>query len=326
MIFEELVCKSLKEKGHQVELQVGCSGYRIDLAIVDPEHPGRYLLGIECDGATYHRAKTARDRDKLRESVLHQLGWEIHRIWSIDWWENPQREIERIEEALAAAQTKLEARNKSPINAIVQPPSRIAKNIVVQPTPQEVPSITNARQYLVCELPLVSKTQEEFYFESNNLIIYKQISDIIKVEGPISHSLLCRRIISTWGMSKVGSRIDSRIQNLAANMKLKTTKSDSMVYYWPEQIEPKDYTIFRTPHIEKRDIKDILPEEIRNAAIEILNNQISLPESDLIRKAAKLIGFRKGAKVDMRIRSEVDRLIKDGFAMRGIGGSIVVTK
>lgn len=67
-LFEELVCASLEERGHRVHTQVGCSGYRIDLAIVDPDHPGRYLLGIECDGATYHRAITARDRDKLRES------------------------------------------------------------------------------------------------------------------------------------------------------------------------------------------------------------------------------------------------------------------
>lgn len=104
--FEEEVCRALRERGHTVHAQVGCSNYRIDLAVVDPERPGRYVLGIECDGATYHRAKTARDRDKLREDVLNGLGWTLHRIWSTDWWENPAREVERIETALAAARER----------------------------------------------------------------------------------------------------------------------------------------------------------------------------------------------------------------------------
>ena len=99
-IFEEQVCEALRNRGYIVRPQVGCSGYRIDLAIVDPEHPGRYLLGIECDGANYHRAKTARDRDRLREKVLGDLGWQLHRVWSTDWWKNPNRELDRIEEAI----------------------------------------------------------------------------------------------------------------------------------------------------------------------------------------------------------------------------------
>ncbi|MDV5224330.1 AAA domain-containing protein, partial [Pseudomonas aeruginosa] len=84
--FEEAVANALRRKGWQVVTQVGVSSFRIDLAVVDPDAPGRYLAGVECDGATYHRSATARDRDKLREQVLRGLGWEILRIWSTDWW------------------------------------------------------------------------------------------------------------------------------------------------------------------------------------------------------------------------------------------------
>ena len=84
--FEEAVAKALANKGWQVHPQVGVSSFRIDMGIVDPDAPGRYLAGIECDGATYHRSATARDRDKLREYVLKGLGWHIIRIWSTDWW------------------------------------------------------------------------------------------------------------------------------------------------------------------------------------------------------------------------------------------------
>src|SRR5215212_2308559 len=82
--------------GYQVETQVGSAGFFIDLAIVDPERPGRYLLGIECDGATYHSARSARDRDRLRQEVLESLGWRIHRVWSTDWFSNPEGELKRL--------------------------------------------------------------------------------------------------------------------------------------------------------------------------------------------------------------------------------------
>ena len=94
--FERLVAQRIEAAGYTVHAQVGCSGYRIDMAIVDPAAPGRYLLGVECDGATYHRAATARDRDKLRQHILEGLGWKLHRIWSTDWWHNPEAEMQKL--------------------------------------------------------------------------------------------------------------------------------------------------------------------------------------------------------------------------------------
>ena len=72
-----MIADRIRAAGFEVHHQVGCSGYRIDLAVVDPTAPDRYLLGIECDGATYHRATTARDRDKLRQMILEDLGWKV---------------------------------------------------------------------------------------------------------------------------------------------------------------------------------------------------------------------------------------------------------
>lgn len=97
---EEEVGNAIKNMGYEIHPQVGCGGYRIDIGVVDPDYPGRYLLGVECDGARYHSFKTARDRDLLREEVLRGLGWEIYRIWSTDWWENQQGEVERLRHKL----------------------------------------------------------------------------------------------------------------------------------------------------------------------------------------------------------------------------------
>lgn len=100
--FEAAVMAALEDRGWRVVPQVGVSSFRIDLGIVHPDAPGRYLAGIECDGATYHRAATARDRDRLREWVLRDLGWRIHRVWSTDWWIDAAGALDRLDAALSA--------------------------------------------------------------------------------------------------------------------------------------------------------------------------------------------------------------------------------
>jgi superfamily I DNA and/or RNA helicase/very-short-patch-repair endonuclease len=93
--FEESVCKSLRLLGYEVDSQVGCSGYKIDLAIVCKKSKN-YILGIECDGEMYHSGRTARERDRLRQDVLESKGWKIHRIWSYDWIDYKKKEIEKL--------------------------------------------------------------------------------------------------------------------------------------------------------------------------------------------------------------------------------------
>jgi very-short-patch-repair endonuclease len=98
--FEQAVAEALTGKGWQVRAQVGVSTFRIDIGIVDPDAPGRYLAGVECDGATYHRSATARDRDKLREHILRKLGWHIIRIWSTDWWIDAAGALDKVHSRL----------------------------------------------------------------------------------------------------------------------------------------------------------------------------------------------------------------------------------
>lgn len=98
--FEEAVAAALAKKGWQIHTQIGVSSFRVDLGVVHPDAPGRFLAGVECDGATYHRSATARDRDKLREFVLRGLGWEIVRIWSTDWWVDAIGTAEKVHQQL----------------------------------------------------------------------------------------------------------------------------------------------------------------------------------------------------------------------------------
>jgi very-short-patch-repair endonuclease len=94
--FERSVGAVLKEKGYEVVPQVGVAGFFIDLGVKHPAKPGAFLLGIECDGASYHSGRSARDRDRLRQEILVNLGWKIHRVWSTDWFRSRDSEIRRL--------------------------------------------------------------------------------------------------------------------------------------------------------------------------------------------------------------------------------------
>jgi len=97
--------------------QVGVAGYFVDIGIEHPQWPHGYLLGVECDGANYHSAKSARDRDRLRQEVLEGLGWRLHRIWSTDWFSNPKREAERLRQAIAQRLEQLKAKEQDYVRA-----------------------------------------------------------------------------------------------------------------------------------------------------------------------------------------------------------------
>ncbi|MEE9224857.1 MAG: DUF4011 domain-containing protein, partial [Bacteroidota bacterium] len=98
--FEIWVMEKLEQFGYEVVPQVGVSGFFIDLAVRHPDQSGTFILGIECDGATYHSSRSSRDRDRLRQEVLEGLGWEIHRIWSTDWFRDPLREVQKVHERI----------------------------------------------------------------------------------------------------------------------------------------------------------------------------------------------------------------------------------
>ena len=98
--FQREVARRLESMGYEVHQEVASGGKFIDIGIIDPQRPGRYIIGIECDGASYHSSRSARDRDRLREEVLEGLGWKLHHVWSTDWFKNPDREVKRTVEAI----------------------------------------------------------------------------------------------------------------------------------------------------------------------------------------------------------------------------------
>ena len=100
--FEVSVANVISLMGYEVKPQLGVAGFFIDMAVRNPDKPGEYLAGIECDGATYHSGFSVRDRDRIRQEILESLGWDgrIYRIWSTDWFYDPRGAIAKLREFL----------------------------------------------------------------------------------------------------------------------------------------------------------------------------------------------------------------------------------
>ena len=133
------VATAIRSLGYECVHQVGCSSYRIDIGVLDPDKPGRYVLGVECDGAMYHSARSARDRDRLRQSVLEDLGWRIHRIWSPDWVSRRDTELLKLQEAIQAAREVRQSVSTPPAGQLLAEEIHQQGDMSVTYTRQDVP-------------------------------------------------------------------------------------------------------------------------------------------------------------------------------------------
>lgn len=325
--FEMQVCDALRDKGYIVHPQVGCSGYRIDLGVVDPDKTGRYLLGIECDGANYHRSKTARDRDKLRESILRGLGWNLHRVWSTDWWEKPAEELARIEVAIDAARKapeKPETFTEKPLLLFAAAPVALVNEPVTpQAPPPHQPTLP---VYEPFTFRGIKGTPEDFHLPTADSSVCALIEAVVSKEGPVSLGLVARRVAEHWGIARVTSRAQTRVVGLAKKANVRVTTDEGKVFFWPASLEPKSFTGFRVPGADdasKRDAEDLPLVEVANAAQYLLEQHVSLPVADLVRETARLFGYqRTGPSVDKTMRGGIGLLVGKGRAKEE--GEIVV--
>ena len=278
--FEEAVASALGRKGWQLHTQVGASAFRIDLAVVHPDAPGVYLSGIECDGATYHRSATARDRDKLREQVLRGLGWEIQRVWSTDWWIDPAGTLEKLDARLRALlessrEKRAEAAEKEAARLLVEEAIAKAENATAllpddgrQPTagspeqpPVEAKSQETAEVYarnvsealptsgaIFTEADPLSEVDgidvDAFFDAAYEPNLARMIAHVVEIEGPVLDAVLARRIARAHGWQRTGSRIQERVEALAAKV-FRTTEEDVGTFYWPAGLSPDGPVVFR---------------------------------------------------------------------------------
>lgn len=215
--FELAVKARLEAANHTVHSQVGTAGFFIDLAVVDPSQPGRYVLGIECDGAAYHSSRSARDRDRLRQSVLEDHGWRIHRIWSADWLHRP---ADTLREALAAVDTAIaqsshhdeasddlsDSKNAITPSSFAPAVATAAFEVIASPdgkTPARK-TVNISTPYIEARFAVPSQTA---IHELETSKLAKIVARVVEIEEPVHEEEVAQRIRYLWGLARTGGRI-----------------------------------------------------------------------------------------------------------------------
>jgi very-short-patch-repair endonuclease len=305
--FELEVIEALSERGYKVEPQVGTSGYFIDIAVQDPEYPGCYVLAIECDGAAYHSSRSARDRDRLRQGVLEGLGWNFHRIWSTDWFRNPQQEINRAVAAIEAARAKI-AEGRHAIREVTPEP----KHDIVRGDPAEKKALPSSSQlYVKARLTPVASPTELPQEKPERLM--QMIREVVDIEAPTHITEVTRRLMDAFGVTRAGSKITGAVEE-AIRLGVRHSlfqERGGFIY----SVESKPIYIRSRAHWEpaERKFEWVAPEEIDQALIEIVTLGFSMSREDAISGALGLLGFgRATSKIAGMLQERIGILSAEG--------------
>ena len=203
-VFEEQVAQVIRSWGYSADTQVGAAGYRIDIAVRHPHREGEYALAVECDGAAYHSARVARDRDRLRQQVLEGLGWTVHRIWGISWWRDRSTQTERLRAAIETA-----IAGAGPAVVAVPKPQPVAIEFEDRdPEAEATPEWATVYQAM-------SDTADEQYFDAKSVearpALRRYFEKLLRVEAPIHEEVLFERFRRAWHIGRVGSQIRSNV-------------------------------------------------------------------------------------------------------------------
>lgn len=290
--FEDAVYEFLRNHGYEIRKQVGCAGFRIDLAVVDPSAPGRYLLAVECDGAKYHSAPVARDRDRLRQRVLENLGWRIHRIWSTDWYRNRAEAQARLLAAIDSAKRDSHEFGKPMSGGATQLRDYPTDCVERQPNSNQqgtaFPLVARIPEYKKCgDLGIEIYGELHQYPPRFMAIAIKRIAEI---EGPVHIDEAVNRIRAAWGLRRAGSRIRDAVRwgiEHAERVKFIEVKG-SFIWLAGQALAP----LRRRTGDPAAKIEYISDEEIAEAVRTILKAQFATERTELATQAARLLGFQ----------------------------------
>jgi very-short-patch-repair endonuclease len=315
-VFEEAVAKALRDLGWPIDHQVGIAGFFIDLAVKDPDQPGRYLLGIECDGAAYHSSRSARDRDRIRQQVLEDRGWSIHRIWSTDWFNHPQ---EQLRKAVAAIE-KARARGCSATSS--EPEKQDGPSVDTQ-VKAPIVRREEAEEEAHDEASLMSEAYEEAVVRvPRHMEIHqtplprlrKIVEQIVRIEGPVHSDEVAQRVTALWGLQRAGSRIRAAVAEAlcAAEREGRIRADDGFVFSSGELI----VRVRNRAEVESASLRrpEMLPPAEIDRCLELLvESHFGVIREEAVIACAREFGFRStSSQLREAILRRIEALIARG--------------
>jgi very-short-patch-repair endonuclease len=319
--FEREVVNDLTRRGHLVQPQVGVAGYRIDIGVRDPDAPGRFLLGIECDGVAYHASDTARDRDRLRQQVLESRGWTIVRLWSTDWFKDRAGQMERLERAIAEARQKA-ADTRADLDSIEvreAPPAGPARHAQLRPSePRHASQLAHdtvplapagapvARAYVKATAPV--SLPAAGVLDCDVRALSAIAADVVRIEAPVHEDDVVTRVTGFYGQ-RAGARVRAHVLAACADAVMQGLMVRRGEFLWA----PGTTCVPRDRSDTGVGADRIAPEEYDAAVGAVLAGGRSVRRDTLTAEARRLLGFeRTGATLSASLDAAIDRLLASG--------------
>jgi very-short-patch-repair endonuclease len=313
--FEIQVCERLQAAGYEMRRQIGASGFRVDLAVCDSDRPGRFGLGIECDGAQFHSSRSARDRDRLRQQVLEGHGWIIHRIWSADWFLRPQNELKKIEAAIAAARAEWKARDEEGLSAArVTPPSfAVVSNddphTTDVATGAAIPPESTSSPYVEASFAVNTALEPH---ETPRAEMAAHVVRIVEAEGPIHQDEITARIRILWGLGRAGSRIRAAVERATSIAAQRGLIEGGPFYAVPNQtLIVRDRSAVGSATLRRPEM--LPPAEIDKSLLDIVDANFGAGADDLVQASARAFGYLStSSQLRAILSAGVERLKANG--------------
>lgn len=305
--FEESVAMFLAKNGYKVQPQVGMAGFFIDIGVIDPANENRFYCGIECDGATYHSSRSARDRDRLRQEILESRGWKIYRIWSTDWFHRRQDQEAKLLDYLASLQ------NSSPVKTsnleVTEPSDDIFEPVTI---------IADSKDIVV---PYIESNEKVFSRNKapHEVSVYersKLIKKIVEIEAPIHQDEVARRVAKAFGLEKAGARIvAATVEGLKFTNGLANEDG-----FWSIAGELNKVVRNRSSVVNKNLEKAeyIPPAEITIALEHLVKSSVQIEDVELVQQVSRLFGFQRcGPDLKIAIQKVLDKEVGKLFQRNG---------
>lgn len=324
--FEAEVLRVIQSWGYDAVPQVGAAGYRIDIGIRHESVPGAYALGIECDGRMYHSAKTARDRDRLRQDVLEGLGWQLHRIWGPAWYRNRQTEEARLKAAIE------EGLAKPPRSQALRRSERIPKEGEAHGEGRSVAYVDLnespdwATPYVVSQ-PTPSRRSFEMHEGAARPTLRRMTLEVVKQEAPVSRELVLRRVREAWGVQRAGERIRDAFNSVVSKLDDEGELDVDGDFLLLSGHGP---SVVRCPDPEdpptQRQVADVYKGELRLAVKNTIRDAHVIDRDELSLEVARLFGWRRrGPDIVDAVEEAIGTLLEGGAIKSRSDGRLTLT-
>ncbi|MDB5475664.1 MAG: putative superfamily and helicase protein [Phenylobacterium sp.] len=317
-VFEDQVAQAIHGRGYLVHRDVGVSGLFVDIAVASPDQPDRYLLAIECDGPSYRAARSARDRDRLRQSVLENQGWIVHRIWSGDWFNRPQEQLERAIAAIEAAKVELgrigDAAARLPAYEIVS----VEREDVTEMGLAGVGEADASISIPYVEVPLIRPAHVYGDIHEAPTGVLSQLAEtVVQAEGPVHFDEVVVRIRTAWGAGRAGGRIREAVRR-AVDVSFRQGRivaEGDFLSIPGAETSVRDRSEASSPTLRRPDM--LPPAEIESALIDIVSRNFGATEDQALQAVSRAFGFKAtSAQLREVLGAVLNAALKRGVLVR----------